>query len=88
MHRTALIVAAKGGAVRSVTASDVLELLDAEAGARAGSSGNTTVFYRLLHQMGILGGRRRPGCGIPHPPLAQAPKKLHRPVRAPVPPGP
>ena len=57
VHRTALIVAAKGGAVRSVTAGDVLELLDAEAGARAGSSGNTTVFYRLLHQMGILGGQ-------------------------------
>jgi len=57
VHRTALIVAAKGGTVRSVTAGDVLELLDAEAGARAGSSGNTTVFYRLLHQMGILGGQ-------------------------------
>src|SRR6266852_4806934 len=55
MHRTALIVAAKGGTVRSVTAGDVLELLDAEAGARAGSAGNTTVFYRLLHQMGIFG---------------------------------
>ncbi len=55
VHRTALIVAAKGGTVRSVTAGDVLELLDAEAGTRAGSSGNTTVFYRLLHQMGILG---------------------------------
>ncbi len=57
VHRTALIVAAKGGTVGSVTAGDVLELLDAEAGARAGSSGNTTVFYRLLHQMGILGGQ-------------------------------
>jgi len=55
VHRTALIVAAKGGTVRSVTAGDVLELLDAEAGTRAGSSGNTTVFYRLLHQMGIFG---------------------------------
>ena len=48
VHRTALIVAAKGGTVGSVTAGDVLDLLDAEAGARAGSSGNTTVFYRLL----------------------------------------
>ena len=55
VHRTALIVAAKGGTVRSVTVGDVLELLDAEAGARAGSAGDTTVFYRLLHQMGIFG---------------------------------
>jgi integrase len=55
VHRTALIVAAKGGTVGSVTAGDVLELLDAEAGIRTGSSGNTTVFYRLLHQMGIFG---------------------------------
>ena len=55
VHRTAQILAAKGGAVGSVTAGDVLDLLDAEAAARAGSSGDTTVFYRMLHQMGVLG---------------------------------
>jgi integrase len=55
MHRTALIVAAKGGTVQSVTVGGVLELLDAEARTRAGSAGNTTVFCRLLHQMGVFG---------------------------------
>ena len=88
VHRTALIVAAKGGTVGSVTPGDVLELLDAETRARAGSSGNTTVFYRLLHQMGVLG-VQAPGqaAGIPHPWSAHA-RRTHRPVRAAVRPGP
>ncbi|MGH3238064.1 MAG: hypothetical protein ACRDOH_33355, partial [Streptosporangiaceae bacterium] len=57
VHRTALIIAAKGGTMQSVTVGDVLELLDAEAGARTGSAGDTTVSCRQLHQMGIFGGQ-------------------------------
>src|SRR6266496_5987891 len=48
----ALIVAAKGGSVRDITAGDVLELLDTEAGTHASSAGDTAVFYRMLRQAG------------------------------------
>ena len=52
LSRTALIVAAKGGSVRDITAGDVLELLDTEAGTHASSTGDTAVFYRLLRLAG------------------------------------
>jgi hypothetical protein len=52
LSRTALIVAAKGGSVRDITAGDVLELLDTEAGTHASSAGDTAVFYRMLRQAG------------------------------------
>jgi hypothetical protein len=52
LSRTALIVAAKGGSVRDITAGDVLELLDTEAGTHVSSTGDTAVFYRLLRLAG------------------------------------
>jgi hypothetical protein len=52
LSRTAIIVAAKGGTVRDITAGDVLELLDTEATTHARSTGDTAVFYRLLRQAG------------------------------------
>ncbi len=52
LGRGALIVAAKGGTVRDITAGDVLELLDTETGVHATSAGDTAVFYRLLRQAG------------------------------------
>ena len=52
LSRAALIVAAKGGCVGDVTAGDVLELLDTEAGIHASPPGDTGVFYRLLRQAG------------------------------------
>lgn len=55
LHRTAVIVAAKGGTLADITVGDVLELLDTEAAARAKVTGGTAVFYRMLHQLGILG---------------------------------
>ena len=53
-YRAALILAAKGGTIVDITVGDVLELLDAEADTRKVTSA-TTVFYRMLHQMGIFG---------------------------------
>jgi integrase len=54
LRRTALIVAAKGGTIGDITVGDVLELLNVEAAA--GLSGpHATVFYQLLHQMGVFG---------------------------------
>lgn len=55
LHRTAVILAAKGGMLADINLGDVLELLDTEAAARAKVSGGTAVFYRMLHRMGILG---------------------------------
>jgi hypothetical protein len=55
LRRASLIIAAKGGIVTAITVGDVLELLDAEAGAHAAPARDGAVFYRLLHQMGIFG---------------------------------
>lgn len=55
LHRTAVIVAAKGGMLADISVGDVLELLDAEAAVRTKVTGGTAVFYRMLHQLGIFG---------------------------------
>jgi integrase len=55
VHRTALIVAAKGGTVSDVTTGDVLEVLDAEGEAHGTAIGATHLFYRILHAMGVFG---------------------------------
>jgi hypothetical protein len=55
LYRAALIVAAKGGVLADITVGDVLELLEAEADAPGGISDGATLFYRMLHQSGILG---------------------------------
>ena len=55
VYRTALIVAAKGGTVGDITTGDVLELLEAEAGAHGTAVGATHLFYRVLHATGVFG---------------------------------
>jgi hypothetical protein len=55
LHRTAVIVAAKGGTIAEITVGDVLELLDAEAHAHRKTSVGIGLFYRALHSMGIFG---------------------------------
>ena len=55
IYRTALILAAKGGMIRDVTTGDVLELLEAEAGAHGTAVGATHLFYRVLHATGTFG---------------------------------
>ena len=55
VYRTALIVAAKGGTMNDITTSDVLEVLEAEAGAHGTAVGATHLFYRLLHTTGVFG---------------------------------
>jgi integrase len=54
-HRSALILAAKGGTLADITTGDVLELLDIEAAAHGTSVGATHLFYRMLHTMGVFG---------------------------------
>ena len=55
LRRTSLIIAAKGGRTADITVGDVLELLDAEAGAHAAPTRDGAVFYRLLHQIANFG---------------------------------
>jgi integrase len=57
VYRTALIVAAKGGMLSDITTGDVLELLEAEAGAHGTAVGATHLFYRALHAIGAFGSR-------------------------------
>jgi hypothetical protein len=52
-YRAALIVAAKGGDIASITVGDVLELFDAED-AHHRPIGGRTAFYRVLREIGIL----------------------------------
>jgi integrase len=55
LHRSALIMAAKGGPVSEVTVGDVVELLDAEAALHGKTGDGSTLFYRVLREMGVLG---------------------------------
>jgi integrase len=55
LYRSALIMAAKGGTLADITIGDVVELLDREAVARVNPLSGGALFYRVLHEMGILG---------------------------------
>ena len=55
LYRAAIIMAAKGGTLANITVGDVTELLDAQAGTHASPAAGSVLFYRLLHQLGILG---------------------------------
>ena len=55
LHRSSLIMAAKGGGVAEITVGDVVELFDAEATVHGQPGDGTTLFYRTLHETGILG---------------------------------
>ncbi len=54
LHRGAVIIGAKGGLLGQITVGDVMELLDAEAGAHARPMAHGSGFYRVLHRMGIF----------------------------------
>jgi len=53
-YRAALIAAAKGGGVSSITVGDVLELFAAEDARQCPNAGRTS-FYRVLHELEIFG---------------------------------
>jgi integrase len=55
LYRGALIVASKGGVLRDITVGDVVELLNREAEIRVNPLSGGALFYRVLHEMGILG---------------------------------
>lgn len=54
-HRAAVIMGAKGGVLGGITAGDVLELVEADEGAHVRPMPHAAGFYRMLHQMGVLG---------------------------------
>jgi integrase len=55
VHRSAVIVAVKGGTLADITIGDVLELLDAEKTATGRRNKGSSVLYRFLRQRGIFG---------------------------------
>lgn len=55
LHRTAMILAAKGGMVQDIVVGDVLELVEAEADAHLKVSAGIRAFYYLLTRLGALG---------------------------------
>jgi hypothetical protein len=55
LYRAAMIVAAKGGTIVNITVGDLLELFDAQSDVSDNPAAGRTLFYRLLHEMGILG---------------------------------
>jgi hypothetical protein len=55
VHRAAVIIAAKGGAIADITIGDALELLDIEANTHSSPMVHGTAFYQMLHQMGVFG---------------------------------
>jgi integrase len=55
MHRSAIILAAKGGTLADITIGDVLELIDTERDVHTKRGSGTGAFYRILHRAGIFG---------------------------------
>jgi hypothetical protein len=55
LYRSALVMAAKGGALSEITVGDVMELFDAEAAAHGTIGDGSTLFYRMLRQTGVFG---------------------------------
>jgi len=60
LHRSSLIMAARGGTVAEITVGDVAELLDAESAAYGRIGDGTTLFYKTLREIGILGDQAPP----------------------------
>ena len=88
LHRSSLIMAAKGGVLAEITVGDVVELLDAESAAHARIGDGTTVFYRTLREMGILGPQAPPSLRQLRTPGQRTPEQMidryrlaRRPVR-------
>ena len=54
-HRAAVIAGTKGGTLNDITIGDVLELFQAERDLRTRRTAGRSVFYRMLHQMGVFG---------------------------------
>jgi integrase len=55
LHRAAVLAGCHGGTLASITIGDVLELLQAEQGARVRRTAGRSVFYRMLRETGTFG---------------------------------
>jgi len=55
LRRAAVILAAKGGVLTSITIGDLLELLDIEASVHGAARSDAAACYRLFREMGIFG---------------------------------
>jgi len=55
LRRAAVILAARGGTLASITIGDLLELLDTEAQVHGAARSDSAACYRLLREMGVFG---------------------------------
>jgi integrase len=76
MYRSSLIMAAKGGGLAEITVGDVAELLDAEHGAHGQAGDGTTLFYKTLRGMGILGDQAPPALRHLRTPGQRTPEQM------------
>ena len=76
LHRSSLIMAAKGGALTEITAGDVVELLNAESEAHGRIGDGSTLFYRTLHEIGILGEKPPPSLRQLRTPGQRTPEQM------------
>jgi hypothetical protein len=76
LHRSSLIMAAKGGGVAEISAGDVVELFDAEATAHGKPCDGTTLFYRTLHETGVLGQKAPPSLRHLRTPGQRTPEQM------------
>jgi len=76
LHRSSLIMAGKGGALAEITVGDVVELIDAESAAHGQPGDGTNVFYRTLHEMGILGDNAPPSLRQLRTPGQRTPEQM------------
>ncbi len=76
LHRSSLIMAAKGGTLDQVSVGDVVELFDAESAAHGHAGDGTTAFYRTLHEMGVLGEKAPPSLRQLRTPGQRTPEQL------------
>ena len=60
LHRIAVIMAAKGGAVADITVGDCIELLDVAADVCTLPHHKSPYFYQVLHALGVLGNTAAP----------------------------
>jgi hypothetical protein len=57
LHRSSVIIAAKGGTLADIIVGDILELLDVENSVLAGWPAGGPALYQILHELGILHGQ-------------------------------
>jgi hypothetical protein len=76
LHRSSLVMAAKGGTVAEISVGDIVELLEAECDAHGQIGDGSTLWYRTLHEMGVLGTQAPPSLRQLRTPGQRTPEQM------------